>query len=288
MPNTSAKSAKAIRAAARSAPASKSGGGAKLPGGRRVQWPIVGGVVVIVALVAALAIYLVPKYQQKADAQKFTPTAENKDPSTGIPGVVRKDYPAGLHVSATQRVAYDMTPPMGGPHDASWATCTGVVYGKAIRTENAVHSIEHGAIWIAYNPDKVTGAALDSLKQRVQGKPAMLMSPYPGLDHAVSLQSWGHQLKLDSAEDKRIGEFVSALRLNQYTYPEVGADCANPTFATDHPPAFDPTPPGKDAVPMDGKGLRADLSEMGGALPGGIPGIPMPSGGGQFAPGTGR
>ncbi|WP_067885911.1 DUF3105 domain-containing protein [Nocardia vaccinii] len=287
MPNTSAKSAKAIRAAARSAPASKSGGGAKLPGGRRIQWPIVGGVVVIVALVAALAIYLVPKYQQKADAQKFTPTAEHKDPSGDIPGVVRKDYPAGLHVSATQRVAYDMKPPMGGPHDASWATCTGVVYGKAIRTENAVHSIEHGAIWIAYNPDKVTGAALDSLKQRVQGKPAMLMSPYPGLDHAVSLQSWGHQLKLDSADDKRIGEFISALRLNQYTYPEVGADCANPTFDTDNPPAFDPTPPGADAIPMDGKGLQADLSEMGGSLPGGIPGIPVPSGGG-FVPGSGR
>ncbi|KZM76057.1 DUF3105 domain-containing protein [Nocardia terpenica] len=300
MPNTSAdgnsarqdraaRSAKAIRAAAKSSKSTavrNAPGGGKMPGGRRIPWLTVGAAVVIVVLIGALAAYLVPKYEDKADVEKFTPTAAKKDPSSQIPGVITKEYQAGLHVGPTQRVAYDMSPPMGGPHDASWATCTGVVYAKAIRTENAVHSLEHGAIWIAYNPDRIDGAALDTLKQKVQGKPAMLLSPYPGLDTPISVQAWGHQLKLASADDKRINEFISALRLNQYTYPEVGADCANPTFDTANPPPFDPAPPGPDAVPMDGKGLRPDVSEMSGGgipglpgggmpgLPGGIPGLP--------------
>ncbi|MQY30046.1 DUF3105 domain-containing protein [Nocardia aurantia] len=276
MPNTSAKSAKAIRAAAKSSPARKAGGGgAKLPNKRQIPWPTIGAAVVIIALIAALAVYLVPMYQKKADAEKFTPTAQKKDPSLQIPGVVTKEYKGALHVSATQRVAYDQSPPFGGPHDASWADCTGKVYGKAIRTENAVHALEHGAVWIAYNPDKVAGGALDELKQQVQGKPYMLMSPYPGLDSAVSLQSWGHQLKLSDPDDKRVGEFISALRLNQYgVYPEVGADCANPTFNVDSPPPFDPTPPGPTAIPMDGKGLSQDQTELSGGAGGGIPGLP--------------
>ncbi|MBF6172396.1 DUF3105 domain-containing protein [Nocardia blacklockiae] len=274
MPNTSAKSAEAIRAAAKTSSDRKGPGRGKLPATRRIPWLTVAAVAVIVALIGALAVYLVPKYQAKADAEKFTPTAENKDPSAQISGVVTKDYPAGLHVGPTQRVAYEQSPPMGGPHDASWANCTGVVYSKPIRTENAVHSLEHGAIWIAYNPDKLDGSAVDTLKEKVQGKPAMLMSPYPGIDPPIALQAWGHQLRLDSADDKRVGEFVTALRLNQYTYPEVGADCANPTFDTENPPPFDPAPPGPDAVPIDGKGLSPDVSELGGGMSGGIPGIP--------------
>ncbi|MTE11828.1 DUF3105 domain-containing protein [Nocardia aurantiaca] len=275
---TSAKSAKAIKAAGKSAGSSRKGGGGGLGGKRQIPWLMIGAVVCILALIGGIAWVLVPKIQDKQEQDKFTPSAQKKDPSDQIPGVVKKDYAAGMHVAATQRVNYDQAPPFGGPHDGSWAACTGVVYAKAIRTENAVHSLEHGAVWITYNPDKVDQAAIDTLKSKVKGKPYSLMSPYPGLDTPISLQSWGHQLKLNSADDKRVGEFITALRLNQYAYPEVGADCANPTFNTDNPPPFDPTAPGPDAVPMDGKGLQQDSSELGGGIPGmptgGIPGLP--------------
>ncbi|MFI1915351.1 DUF3105 domain-containing protein [Nocardia sp. NPDC020380] len=277
---TSAKSAKAIKAAGKSSNSSrKSGSGGKLGGKRQLPWMMIAAVACIIALIGGIAWVLVPKIQDKQEADKFTPTAQDKDPSDHISGVVKKEYPAGLHVAATQRVAYDQAPPFGGPHDASWAACTGVVYPKAIRTENAVHSLEHGAIWIAYNPDKVSKSGIDTLAAKVKGKPYSLMSPYPGLDSAISLQSWGHQLKLNSPDDKRINEFFTALRLNQNTYPEVGADCANPTFNVDNPPPFDPTPPGADAIPMDGKGIQQDQTELGGGMPGGgLPGGGLPGG----------
>lgn len=268
---SSAKSAKAIKAAKKS-----SGGSAKsgLPKQRHIPWLTIGAVVAVLVLVAVLAVSLFPKYQDKVEADKFAPSAANPDPSDAIEGVVKKEYEAALHVSAAQRVAYDQTPPFGGPHDATWATCTGVVYPSAIRTENAVHSLEHGAIWIAYDPERVSDADRQLLADRVDGKTYMLMSPYPGMESPISLQSWGHQLKLDSADDPRINQFVAALRLNNFgAYPERGASCSTipGAFDPDNPPAFDATEPGPDAVSMDGEGLTPDPSE----IPGGGTGLPM-------------
>ncbi|GAB2567242.1 DUF3105 domain-containing protein [Nocardia heshunensis] len=277
---TSAKSAKAIKAAGKSAGSSRSRGGGGLGGKRQIPWLMIGAVVCVLALIGGIAWVIVPRIEDRrettaaqTDVKDFVPTPQQKDPSDRIQGVVKKDYPAGIHITAKQRVAYDQSPPFGGPHDGSWAACTGVVYSKAIRTENAVHSLEHGAIWIAYNPDKVSGDGVKELQHMVKGRPYMLMSPYPGLDKPISLQSWGHQLKLDSADDARVKQFITALRLNQNTYPEVGADCANPTFNVDNPPAFDASAPGPDAIPMDGKGIQADPSELG-AGGSGIPGMP--------------
>ncbi len=246
--NTGAKSSKAIKAA------KKSGTARGLPKQRQVPWPLIGGAVAVLALIAMIAVNIVPKYQDQQELAAWTPSESNRDPSLAIDGVVTIDYPAGQHVTETQRVAYDQSPPFGGPHDSIWATCTGTVYEQAVRTENMVHSLEHGAVWIAYNPDLVDDAARDTLAAKVDGRTYMMMSPYPGLDTPISLQSWGHQLKVDNADDKRIDHFIESLRLNQYTYPEVGASCSTipASFDPANPPPFDPSAPGAGAVPMDG------------------------------------
>ncbi|HEY0636628.1 MAG TPA: DUF3105 domain-containing protein [Pseudonocardiaceae bacterium] len=175
-----------------------------------------------------------------------------EDPSAGIEDIEIVDYPNKSHVTAPDRVAYDQAPPFGGPHDAVWAACNGAVYATAVRNEHMVHSLEHGAVWIAYDPARVTGAALDSLRATVTGQPYLMLSPYPGLDRPISLQSWGHRLKVDSPDDERIAAFVRALRANPATHPEPGATCdVRPdVFDVDNPPPFEDTPPGPDAVPV--------------------------------------
>src|SRR5690606_21427668 len=113
MPNrTSAKSAKAVKAAGKVAPARAGGGkkGNKPPLMQRIPWLTVGAVVVLVALVGALAASLLPKYQEQAAlrerqehvrqlreslGQQFAPTEQNQDPSTQIQGVAIQEYPAG-------------------------------------------------------------------------------------------------------------------------------------------------------------------------------------------------
>ncbi|MFE6919881.1 DUF3105 domain-containing protein [Nocardia sp. NPDC057663] len=204
-----------------------------------------------------------------ASMDSFVPTADNQDPAREIPGVVITEFPPGLHVTSTQRVAYPTIPPLGGPHDSRWAACDGVVYATGVRTENVVHSMEHGAVWIAYNPDRVSAADQAALAARVTDKPYTLMSPIPGMAHPISLQSWGHQLKLDSADDPRIDQFIVALRENPYTTPEPGATCSSPLFDRNNPPPFDPTEPGPGAVDPNSDGAA-------------VPDVPTPS------PGSGR
>lgn len=279
---SAAKANKAIKATKKKSgvPATRKSG---VPSGRQIPWFAIGAGIIVVGLIAVLAINLFPKYQDRAEAQRWEPSESNQDPSTAIADVAVQEYPAALHVAPTQRVAYDQSPPFGGPHDATWATCTGIVYSDAIRTENAVHSLEHGAIWITYNPDELSEDQISTLADKVDGETYTLMSPYPGQDTPVSLQSWGHQLKVDSADDDRIDQFISALRLNRYQYPEVGASCATVPgggFDPDNPPPFDATAPGADAVPMDGGGITPDASETGaaGGLPAGLPsGLQLPS-----------
>jgi hypothetical protein len=225
-------------------------------------WGTIIAIIAVVAIAGVVFGYAYNKISAKNAAQaaveKYVPSDTNKDPSTQIPGVVVKDYPNGLHVNANQRVAYDQSPPFGGPHDQAWADCEGVIYPTAVRNENMVHALEHGTVWITYNPDQIKGADLDKLKLKVDGKPFMMLSPYPGLDHPLSLQSWGHQLKLDNVNDERIDQFITALNQNKYEYPEVGASCgslaAEGLFDPANPPKFDPSKPGKDAIPMSGEG----------------------------------
>jgi Protein of unknown function (DUF3105) len=205
------------------------------------------------------------------EKNKWVVSDDNQDPSENIPGVERTKYEQGLHVEAAQRVAYDQSPPFGGPHDQVWADCQGTVYPTPVRNENMIHSLEHGAVWIAYNPDQIKDDALNKLRVRVEGQPYMMMSPYPGLDRPISLQSWGHRLKLDNADDTRIDDFIRSLRQNRFQNPEPRGRCDAPdpsAFDVTKPPPFVSEPPGPDAVKMDGTGAKNEAqAEQNGQVP---------------------
>jgi hypothetical protein len=157
-------------------------------------------------------------------------------------------YSAGQeHV--TTPITYDQSPPVGGPHapPPDWADCTGTVYDIDIRHENAVHSLEHGAVWITYDPDEVSDADVTKLADLIDGVNGRMLSPYAGLDSPISVQSWNHQLKVDSAGDKRIKQFADLLTLNSEFTPEPGASCVNPGFVS-NPVPEEPNPAGADGA----------------------------------------
>ncbi|GAB3693129.1 DUF3105 domain-containing protein [Saccharopolyspora sp. ID03-671] len=234
--------------------------------GSSVPWIMIAAVTVVVVFAGGIFGYVYMRYsantEREAAVAPWTPSDSNRDPARNIPGVTFKDYEAGKHVQPAQRVKYEASPPFGGPHDGAWAACNGVVYDSPVRTENFVHSLEHGAVWITYNPERVDATGVEALRKAVDGQQYLTMSPYPGLDKPISLQSWGRQLKVDSPADPRVDQFIRATRANQYTHPEVGASCdalGPGQFDPDAPPSFDPNPPGPDAVPMAAsRGSRAD------------------------------
>ncbi len=144
-----------------------------------------------------------------------------------IPGVTYTVIPEHEHVQGV--LTYQNSPPVGGNHSQYWADCTGTIYPNAIANENAVHMLEHGAIWISYKPG-LPADQLAVLKKLVSGVDRMALSPYPGLKSNISLQAWGYQLFVDKASDPRIQEFITALRYNPKTTPEYGASCSQPSF----------------------------------------------------------
>jgi hypothetical protein len=138
----------------------------------------------------------------------------------------------GQHDHVNGVVKYDASPPVGGNHSQIWANCTGTVYATQIANENAVHMLEHGAVWITYNPDKVQGAELTKLESYVKGQDRLALSPFAGLKSPISLQAWGYQLFVDNASDPRIAQFIATLKYNPKTTPEQ-ASCSDPYFKAD-------------------------------------------------------
>lgn len=138
-------------------------------------------------------------------------------------------HPSGQQHTTTD-VDYPETPPVGGAHDPVWADCTGSVYAVQIRPENAVHSLEHGAVWVTYDPASVGADDVATLPELVQSRPGLMLSPYPDQGTPVSLQAWDHQLQVRTADDPRVAEFVDLLVFNPQTTPEPGASCENPAF----------------------------------------------------------
>jgi hypothetical protein len=116
---------------------------------------------------------------------------------------------------------YPQTPPVGGVHSSVWQNCG--IYDQPVRNENAVHSLEHGAVWITYQPD-LPAASIEHIRSLARGHDHVLVTPYPNLPKPVVASAWGLQLPLDDASDPRLSLFISRYESGPQT-PEPGAVC---------------------------------------------------------------
>jgi hypothetical protein len=137
--------------------------------------------------------------------------------------VTRASYSAGLHVEGP--ISYVESPPIGGQHNVIWQNCR--VYDVPIHNEHAVHSLEHGAVWITYRPD-LPADQVQRLKN-IASDDFMLLSPYPGLTSPVVATAWNNQIRLDGAADPRLRAFINRYKNNPNTTPEFGAPCVGGT-----------------------------------------------------------
>ena len=146
----------------------------------------------------------------------------NVRPEPTIAGLVQSPRQLRSHDDETAFAFADYSlPPMGGVHYSIWQNCG--VYDEPIQTGNAIHALEHGAVWISYQPD-LPANQVDRLRDRVEGSTYLLLAPYPELESPIVLTSWGVQLEVADADDDRIDQFISRYRLGPRT-PEPGAAC---------------------------------------------------------------
>ncbi|MES4901712.1 MULTISPECIES: DUF3105 domain-containing protein [unclassified Streptomyces] len=165
------------------------------------------------------------KPEPQAEKATSTPTSTSTSTSTPQATAVagEKTWPNLSRNHVTTPVSYPMTPPAGGDHDPAWQNCDGDVYSSQIRDENAVHALEHGAVWVTYN-DKAARADVTALEAKVAKTPYTLMSPYKSQSSPITLTAWGHQLNVQNASDARVNEFFSKYVQGAQT-PEQGAAC---------------------------------------------------------------
>ncbi len=145
------------------------------------------------------------------------------DDEVSLTGLVIVDGLASDHVEGV--VDYEHTPPMGGPHNSVWQNCG--FYDEPINSENAVHSLEHGAVWITFQPD-LPEDQIDEIKDVVDSQTYLLGSPFEGLGSPVVASAWGRQISLDSATDARLEVFIDAFRQGPDA-PEPNASCSGGT-----------------------------------------------------------
>lgn len=170
---------------------------------RRWLWWLVGGLLVV-AVTFTGTVFLRGRGVSLTDVQTFP------KPEAG-----HQDGP----------LTYAQTPPVGGVHNPVWQNCG--IYDQLIGSENAVHSMEHGAVWVTYCPD-LSAEEVEALRAQVRGRRYALLSPYEGLPTPIVASAWGVQLQLDGPNDPRLASFLTTYMQGPQT-PEPGAACFSGT-----------------------------------------------------------
>ncbi len=179
--------------------------------------------------VAVLALLTACGSSKKADTKIAGVTTVN-----GLP----HDHFAGVHLT------YTRTPPLGGDHSPYALNCD--IYTSPVPNENAVHSLEHGGVWLTYLP----GVDPTPLANLTDIDPAyVLVSPYPGQPSKVIATAWGLQLRVDSATDPRLKAFVETYHAGGQG-GEKGAACSGVTPAQAQQVFAQGAPPAQKAPPV--------------------------------------
>ncbi|MEW2468569.1 DUF3105 domain-containing protein [Streptomyces sp. NPDC046994] len=188
---------------------------------RRKRIVTVAASVVVVAGLAVGGVVLL----QSQSGDKASAASDDKGSGgfvTGADGVrTWKGTLGRTHTGKT--VSYPMEPPVGGDHNPVWQNCNGDVYSKPVNNMNAVHSLEHGAVWVTYN-SKAPKADVDALAAKVGKTPYTLMSPVEDQKDPIMLSAWAHQRTVKSVSDPAVDAFLAQFVQGSQT-PEPGAAC---------------------------------------------------------------
>lgn len=147
----------------------------------------------------------------------FWAIASNPGPQLG--DVETFDGLSANHID-DQRLTYEQSPPVGGDHHSVPLNCG--VYETAVPDHHAVHSLEHGAVWLTYQPD-LPADQVETLRD-LADQEFVLLSPYEGQEFPVMATAWGLQLGAETADAESIEDFVREYVQGEQTL-ELGAPC---------------------------------------------------------------
>ena len=120
-----------------------------------------------------------------------------------------------------ENVDYPTIPPAGGNHLGIWHTCG--IYKVELLDEAAVHSLEHGAVWVTYKPE-IPKEEIIKLTIMLSSRSKILLSPHPEQISPIVATAWGRRLEIESSNDPRLEKFVDFF-VDGEAAPEAGITC---------------------------------------------------------------
>jgi hypothetical protein len=151
-------------------------------------------------------------------AASVSSATQETDPPEPLTSIV--EIGSAEHVDGD--VEYAQSPPIGGDHNPAWMNCG--VYAEEVMEEAAVHSLEHGAVWLTYRPDLVDEATIAALVAVSAAESKVLVSPYAAQEAAIVASAWGAQMSFEQADDPDLARFVSTFQ-GAASSPEPNAPC---------------------------------------------------------------
>lgn len=126
------------------------------------------------------------------------------------------DNLGATHIAQNEpHLDYNSNPPSSGWHyaePAAWG-----FYDRELPDEQVVHNLEHGGVWLAYQPDidESTKGTIKLLVARFSSK--VIATQRSKNDMPIALVSWGRVLKLETFDKDATLDFI---RRNKNHGPE--------------------------------------------------------------------
>jgi len=127
------------------------------------------------------------------------------------------------HVTTAVDYTGFSNPPSYGPHHAVFTDGQGNsitprptgIYSTPQPDEDLVHNLEHGHVWISYDPNLISAADKAKLIQFVTAggtNNGVIVTPRPKNDSAIVLTSWTRQLSLNAFNAAIMRDFIETNR----------------------------------------------------------------------------
>ena len=126
-----------------------------------------------------------------------------------LPGVSNQAYEGRRHAVSGQAVAYATATPTSGTHAASSLRCG--IYSQQMPADLAVHSLEHGAVVIWYQPSLAAEEISDLEAVVNRFDDGVILSPNGKLAHPVVATGW-NRLKAYDGADPELKQFIETYR----------------------------------------------------------------------------
>jgi len=238
---------------------------------------------VALAVLAGIIVYSVVDNQAKNEQRKvgYVEAATPAAVAAGCTGIVNDASRGSEHVSATETVDFEVSPPSSGPHDADPLPDAIRFYNpdSGIRLERAVHNLEHGFV-VAWYDTELPDDQVERLRTVAEDAgPRFIAVPWDrepfGEDKHFVLTAWNRTQRCETVSADVVKEFVDkwanppieGATWDSPTAPESGAAGGTLDVTADGPIVFDggqtPTP-GAGTMTDDSAGDSADSTDSAG------------------------